>query len=131
MSRHNPSCGADLAPLFDWRPTISGNRKPMAESPNTDWSEVHRRVFMAVIAFIGVFIMFAAQYIQTNFWHDLTEHFGTAIFISAGLGLTIEWWLTKQITENVFAAAMGYELPDDLREEASKYTGFRYATQNP
>jgi len=45
------------------------------------------------------------------------EHLGTATFIAAALGLTIDYWLKKQITEDVFRAAMGYELPDELKQE--------------
>jgi hypothetical protein len=60
-----------------------------------------------------------------GFLKSAIEHIGAALFIAAVLGLTIHWWLTKQITEDVFTAAMGYELPPELRDEIRYVYGSR------
>ena len=62
----------------------------------------------------SVIVIFLAGHLKDHpFWKSGVEHFGTAILIAAFLGLTIHIWLEKQLTEDVFAAAMGYELPDE------------------
>jgi hypothetical protein len=81
---------------------------------------------MAFALLIGGLIILGAGYLEHwPFWKSAVEHLGTAIFIAAVLGLTIHVWLEKQITEDVFTAAMGYELPSELREEIRFVYGSR------
>jgi len=80
---------------------------------------------MAFATLIGVLLMIIAQFVEIKFWHGLIEHLGTAFFIASILGWTIDFWLKKQITEDVFSAAMGYELPDDLKREVRYVYGNR------
>ena len=79
-----------------------------------------RYIVMLLAALIGVIILLLSIALGNEmgpFPKSVLEHLGTAIFIASVLGFTIDWWLKKQITEDVFQAAMGYELPNDLREE--------------
>lgn len=78
-----------------------------------------RYVIMGFAGLIGISLLSVSVNIPAphDFWKSFIEHAGTAVFIAAVLGFTIDWWLTRQITEDVFRAAMGYELPDDLKNE--------------
>ena len=78
--------------------------------PNIYW----KLGFIAVVAVGGLQF---AHFLPWQWAVLLVEHIATAILIACFLGLTIDFWLKKQITEDVFSAAMGYELPEDLREE--------------
>jgi hypothetical protein len=71
----------------------------------------------------GLVLILLAGLILHPFWKSAVEHFGTAVFIAGVLGATIDWWLKKQITEDVFSAAMGYELPEDLKTEIRNVYG--------
>src|SRR5262245_31456273 len=80
--------------------------------------EYGRYILMGFALLIGALLILVAGFLEHwPFWKSGVEHLGTAIFIAAVLGLTIHIWLEKQITEDVFRAAMGYELPSELREE--------------
>lgn len=48
---------------------------------------------------------------------ELVQHLGTALLIAAILGVTIDYWFKHQIAKDVFEAAVGYLLPEELREE--------------
>jgi hypothetical protein len=76
-----------------------------------------RLSIMALVGLLGIIAIFIAGKIGEPFWKSGVEHLGTAIFIAAILGFTIHIWLERQLTEDVFSAAMGYELPDELKEE--------------
>src|SRR5438552_16280323 len=45
------------------------------------------------------------------------EHLGMAIAVAGCIGVVIELTLQREITRNVFRAAIGYLLPDELRAE--------------
>ena len=51
---------------------------------------------------------------------------GTAVFIAAMLGLTIDRWLKTQIARDVFQAALGYFLPQEFREEVANVARFKF-----
>jgi hypothetical protein len=89
-------------------------------------TQLGRYVLLALVGFAGAgLIILADTWLPDGFWKSGSEHVGSAIIIAALLGLTIDWWLKKQITEDVFEAAMGYELPEDLREEIRYVYGNR------
>jgi hypothetical protein len=127
MSRHNVAHSADCAPLFDWPPlTASG----AAMSKDQRWKkkkspEWERLSIMGLALLFGMILIFSAGHIGEPFWKSGLEHLGTAVFIAALLGLTIHIWLERQLTENVFSAAMGYELPDELKDEIKFVYGNR------
>ena len=78
--------------------------------PNIYWK-------LGFIALVAVGVLQFARDLPWAWAVALAEHIATAMLIACFLGLTIDFWLKKQITEDVFSAAMGYELPEDLREE--------------
>ena len=57
---------------------------------------------------------------------EVFEHIGIALIIASVLGLTIDFWLKKQITEDVFKASVGYLLPAELRDELHWLYGQRF-----
>jgi hypothetical protein len=95
---------------------------PQSTRP-TQWD---RYVVLTLCALLGVLLILAAGFLEHSpFWKSAAEHLGTALFIASILGFTIDWWLTKRIAEDVFLAAMGYELPNELREEVRHVYGDR------
>ena len=72
---------------------------------------------LGLIALLAIAALHFAHYLPWQWAVQLAEHIATAILIACFLGLTIDLWLKKQLTEDVFSAAMGYELPEDLKQE--------------
>jgi hypothetical protein len=56
----------------------------------------------------------------------IIRDFGTAVSITALLGLTIDRWLKTQIARDVFQAALGYILPQEFREEVARIASFKF-----
>ena len=86
----------------------------MPQATNLDRSIYWKLGLAAVLAIAGLHF---AHFLPWQWAVQLAEHIATAILIACILGLTIDLWLKKQLTEDVFSAAMGYELPEDLRKE--------------
>jgi hypothetical protein len=84
-----------------------------------------RYVLLGSVLAFGVILILAAGYLENQYWRSAVEHLGTAAFIAALLGLTFHIWVGKQLTEDVLSAAMGYELPPELREEIRHVYGSR------
>lgn len=98
------------------------------EKRGQQWGRI---VIMLLAGLASVIVIFLAGHLKDHpFWKSGVEHFGTAILIAAFLGLTIHIWLEKQLTEDVFAAAMGYELPDELKDEIREVYGNRILCEN-
>ena len=78
-------------------------------------------LILAIAGFLG-----AVQLDKISHWGGtLLEHFSTALFVASALGLTIDLWLKRQITEDVFKASIGYLLPEQLKEEIRWVYGFK------
>lgn len=56
----------------------------------------------------------------------IIREFGTAVFIAAFLGLTIDRWLKTKFAQDVFEAALGYIAPDEFREEIRRTISYKF-----
>lgn len=56
--------------------------------------------------------------------HGVIRDIGIALLSAAVLGFTIDRWLKDDIAKDVFKAALGYVLPEELRDEIRWITGF-------
>lgn len=72
----------------------------------------------AALSLVG-FIAVALSVLKTGnkFIDDFLLHFLTAIAIACIIGATIDLYLKRKLAEDVFEAAFGYALPNDLKEE--------------
>jgi len=87
-------------------------------------------MIMALVVLVGVLLMLSSDKVPLGIWRTLVQHLGTAAIIAAVLGFTIDWWLKRQIAEDVFSVAMGYELPTDLKEEMRHVYSSRVICKN-
>lgn len=60
----------------------------------------------------------------------LVEKMGDAIFIASCLGLTIEWWMIKEIAGDVFKASIGYIFPNELKNELRWLYGQEFISED-
>jgi hypothetical protein len=76
-----------------------------------------RYALMGAVILISTLGIVGSHLIDAKFWKEFIGHIGTAGIIAGLLGLTIDYWMRKQIVDDVFEAAFGYALPDDIKEE--------------
>ena len=63
---------------------------------------------------------------SANFWVEWVAHVFMAMAISGAIALLIEVTLHQQIAKDVFEAAIGYLLPDELKDELRWISGARF-----
>jgi hypothetical protein len=63
---------------------------------------------------------------STTFWKEWLAHVFMAVAISGVIALFIEFTLHQQIAKDVFEAAVGYFLPDELRDELRWICGAKF-----
>jgi len=79
---------------------------------------VNRWVILAFLAIAGVGLIAAPKLIAL--WPvvaELTRDVGISLLIAAALGTTVDFWFKHKLAKDVFEAAVGYLLPEELREE--------------
>jgi hypothetical protein len=74
------------------------------------------RILLLLLVVVGVFgvDVFGPKGIWPS---QFAEHLAMAVAVSGVLGLTIEFTLHREFARNVFKAAIGYLLPDELKAE--------------
>ena len=68
-----------------------------------------------IFLLIGILLMIVQD---RGLWHEI----GVAFLIAALLGFSIDFYLHRSIAKDAFEGAMGYFLPDDIKE-AVRYIG--------
>jgi hypothetical protein len=73
-------------------------------------------VTMGLVFVVGSLLLASSHCVPAP-WDSMALHFGTAAVIAALLGMTIDFWLKKQIVTDVFQASIGYLLPKQFQDE--------------
>lgn len=95
----------------------------------TFWEKHRTRIFLILLFFLGVSwsVNFADK---TSFPYPLLEHISMAIAVSSLIAFIIELSLHREFAKNVFEAAIGYLLPEELRDELKWIYGFERVCEN-
>lgn len=62
--------------------------------------------------------------------HKFLEHLSMAIAVAGVIGIVIEFTLHRELAKNVFRAAIGYLLPEELRGELRWIYGLPFLCEN-
>jgi len=78
----------------------------------------HWPLWSALIAcgILGLFLILVPAIYEWKWDHGVTRDIGIALLTSAVLGATIHVYLERDIAKNAFEGAVGYFLPDDIKE---------------
>jgi hypothetical protein len=80
------------------------------------WDRYGTHLILSVTAFVGV-VLVALMEPGGKWEHKLGEHLAMGIAVAGLIGFLIEVTLHKRFADNVFKAAVGYLLREDLRGE--------------
>lgn len=74
---------------------------------------------LLILLFIGLGLLLFGGLVESlpNVVHTLVTHIGVAFIVVFLLGLTVDWFLKRDIVVDVFKAAIGWILPDELKAE--------------
>ena len=75
-------------------------------------------IILVMVAIIGGFLL----WLTCGFWHDM----GAALIISGIIGLVIDNFLRQRLAKDAVEAALGYILPDPLKEEMRWVVGLKF-----
>jgi hypothetical protein len=83
-------------------------------------SEVKRQPWYSGYVVPGVVLIVAAALLalaSAYHWHEFFTHLFTAFVIAGALGLSVDWWLKKELQRNVAEAIAGHPLPPGMLQE--------------
>ena len=90
------------------------------------WGNAPPWVPLGIMLLVGAAMIIGPAVAGWQWDRGVIRNLGTAVFIAAMLGLTIDRWLKTQIARDVFQAALGYFLPQEFREEVANVARFKF-----
>ena len=73
-----------------------------------------------LLGVILIVVSYTPIFVHSEFLHPTLGHVGTALVIAGSLALSVDLWLKREIAEDAFKAAIGYLLPEELRDEMKR-----------
>lgn len=104
-----------------WPPEPQGDE--MAEQ-EINWRAIAILGAMAISG-ISLIIFGIGDWLPWHWLSEIVRELGTAFLIAAVLAFTVDTWLKQGLARDAFAAAMGYLLPSELRQEVRRISGYK------
>lgn len=103
-----------------WPPRTEEGETMGQDEPKGLWGRIFTRLNLILggVTILGVLLVWKT----IGFWHDM----GIAFVISGILGLTIDNCLKKNLASEAVKAALGYVLPEPLKEEMRWVVGLKF-----
>jgi hypothetical protein len=108
-------------PVYNYPPVENG-RKWGAKM--NFWGKLPPWAVMASIGAAGLLMIAVPRYFEWAWDHDVISEIGIALLAASILGFTIERWMLTNFARDIFQAAIGYILREELREEVNWICGF-------
>jgi hypothetical protein len=116
--KYNDTHYTRVEPWFgSWPPELKGNGEGIDMKKH---SLFHQDVFIPIIGILLGIIMIITPLKweeQIGKWIYIPAELGIALIVAGILGLTIDYFLRRDLAQNAFNASMGYLLPDELKGE--------------
>ena len=111
-----------ITPWFGaWPPRVRAESVIVEQSKHKSfWRKIFSlpNLILGSIGAVGILLLLFVS----GFWHDL----GTALVIAGLLGLIIDNYLRQRLAKDAVEAALGYVLPDPLKEEMRWVVGLKF-----
>jgi len=104
-----------------WPPKVRADKTQMGQDNKKGfWSKIFSptNLILAGASLVGVFLIVRTS----GFW----IHIGIALLVTGLLGLTIDKYLKRELSKEAVKAALGYVLPDALKEEMRWVVGLKF-----
>jgi len=80
---------------------------------------------LALWGLIGAAFIVLSTYLPHGIISEITRDIGIAFLSAAVLGLTVHIWIESTVVRDVFRAAIGHVLPEELRDEVHWISSFK------